>query len=163
MNFRKVAPILVIASLVSPAVAQERVVVGTQRLTDNAALFLAAAAGYFKAEGIDLAMTLMRTIAWWPKRSRPAPQILRSPGSRRWPSTSPAKVQSRRSRHELLRGHRARRFQHRIPQGPAEIRGSLRQDGGDRRAGVDRPRASRRARPHARRSRDVLSSLPNRR
>ena len=57
MNFRKVAPILVIASLVSPAVAQERVVVGTQRLTDNAALFLAAAAGYFKAEGIDLAMT----------------------------------------------------------------------------------------------------------
>jgi hypothetical protein len=93
MNFRKVAPILVIASLVSPAVAQERVVVGTQRLTDNAALFLAAAAGYFKAEGIDLAMTLMRTIAWWPKRSRPAPQILRSPGSRRWPSTAPAKAQ----------------------------------------------------------------------
>lgn len=57
MNFRKVAPILVIASLVSPAAAQERVVIGTQRLADNAALFLAAAAGYFKAEGLDLAMT----------------------------------------------------------------------------------------------------------
>ena len=57
MNFRKVAPILIVASLVSPAAAQERVVIGTQRLTDNGALFLAAAAGYFKAEGIDLAMT----------------------------------------------------------------------------------------------------------
>ena len=57
MNFRAVAPFLVIASLVSPAAAQERVVIGTQRLTDNGALFLAAAAGYFKAEGIELAMT----------------------------------------------------------------------------------------------------------
>jgi NitT/TauT family transport system substrate-binding protein len=37
--------------------AQERVVIGTQRLTENGALFLAAAQGYFKAEGIDLAMT----------------------------------------------------------------------------------------------------------
>ncbi len=31
--------------------------VGTQRLADNGALFLAAAEGYFKAEGIDLGMT----------------------------------------------------------------------------------------------------------
>ena len=37
--------------------AQERVVIGTQRLTENGALFLAAARGYFKEEGIDLAMT----------------------------------------------------------------------------------------------------------
>ncbi len=57
MIFRALAPFLVIASLVSPAAAQERVVIGTQRLADNGALFLAAAAGYFKAEGIDLAMT----------------------------------------------------------------------------------------------------------
>jgi NitT/TauT family transport system substrate-binding protein len=57
MNFRALAPFLVIASLVSPAAAQERVVIGTQRLADNGALFLAAAAGYFKAEGIDLVMT----------------------------------------------------------------------------------------------------------
>ena len=57
MIFRVLAPFLVIASLVSPAAAQERVVIGTQRLADNGALFLAAAAGYFKAEGIDLAMT----------------------------------------------------------------------------------------------------------
>ncbi|MGB7659975.1 MAG: ABC transporter substrate-binding protein [Pseudolabrys sp.] len=32
-------------------------VIGTQRLSENGALFLAAAEGYFKAEGIDLAMT----------------------------------------------------------------------------------------------------------
>ena len=57
MNFRALAPFLVIASVISPAAAQESVVVGTQRLADNGALFLAAAAGYFKAEGIDLAMT----------------------------------------------------------------------------------------------------------
>jgi ABC-type nitrate/sulfonate/bicarbonate transport system substrate-binding protein len=49
MNFCAVAPFFVIASLVSPATAQERVVIGTQRLTDNGALFLAAVAGYFKA------------------------------------------------------------------------------------------------------------------
>ena len=37
MNFRALAPFLVIASLVSPAAAQERVVIGTQRLADNGA------------------------------------------------------------------------------------------------------------------------------
>src|SRR5262245_4280456 len=57
MNFRALAPFLVVASLVSPATAQERVVIGTQRLANNGGLFLAAAAGYFTAEGIDLAMT----------------------------------------------------------------------------------------------------------
>lgn len=53
----KVAFIIVVAGLAVPAVAQEHVIVGTQRLTDNGALFLAAAEGYFKAEGIDLGMT----------------------------------------------------------------------------------------------------------
>jgi NitT/TauT family transport system substrate-binding protein len=51
-----IAIILFISDL-SLAGAQERVVIGTQRLTENGALFLAAAQGYFKAEGIDLAMT----------------------------------------------------------------------------------------------------------
>jgi NitT/TauT family transport system substrate-binding protein len=53
----KVATIIAIAVVAWPAAGQERVAIGTQRLTDNGALFLAAAQGYFKAEGIDLAMT----------------------------------------------------------------------------------------------------------
>jgi NitT/TauT family transport system substrate-binding protein len=52
-----VATLISVAIFAWPAAAQERVVIGTQRLTDNGALFLAAAQGYFKAEGIDLAMT----------------------------------------------------------------------------------------------------------
>jgi NitT/TauT family transport system substrate-binding protein len=51
-----IAFIFLIANL-AVAQAQERVVIDTQRLTDNGALFLAAAGGYFKAEGIDLGMT----------------------------------------------------------------------------------------------------------
>ena len=53
----RIAAFIVLTFLAAPALAQERVVVGTQRLTDNGALFLAAAEGYFKAEGIDLGMT----------------------------------------------------------------------------------------------------------
>jgi len=53
----KVAIVAVIASFAVPAAAQERVAIGTQRLTENGALFLAAAQGYFKAEGIELGMT----------------------------------------------------------------------------------------------------------
>ncbi len=53
----KVASFIFIVGFALPAAAQERVAVGTQRLTDNGALFLAAAEGYFKAEGIDLGMT----------------------------------------------------------------------------------------------------------
>jgi len=57
----KVAACLIIiglsAGLGLPAAAQERVVIGTQRLADNGALFLAASEGYFKAEGVDLGMT----------------------------------------------------------------------------------------------------------
>lgn len=52
-----VAIVIAIAGFVASAAAQERVVVGTQRLAENGALFLAAAQGYFKTEGIDLAMT----------------------------------------------------------------------------------------------------------
>src|SRR5215470_16287139 len=54
---RLAAIFLFISNLSFAAYAQERVVIGTQRLTENGALFLAAAQGYFKAEGIDLAMT----------------------------------------------------------------------------------------------------------
>src|SRR5215470_17845288 len=46
-----------ISSLAFAADAQERVVIGTLRLSENGALFLAEAQGYFRAEGIDLAMT----------------------------------------------------------------------------------------------------------
>lgn len=52
-----VATFVFIFNLSFAAYAQERVVIGTQRLSENGALFLAAAQGYFKAEGIDLAMT----------------------------------------------------------------------------------------------------------
>ena len=52
-----VAIFVFISNLAFAAYAQERVVIGTQRLSENGALFLAAAEGYFKAEGIDLAMT----------------------------------------------------------------------------------------------------------
>lgn len=46
-----------IAALLVPAAAQERVTAGTTRQVANGALFIAAAQGYFKAEGLDLAMT----------------------------------------------------------------------------------------------------------
>ena len=53
----KVAACILITTLGLPASAQDRVAIGTQRLTDNGALFLAAAEGYFRAEGIELGMT----------------------------------------------------------------------------------------------------------
>jgi len=46
-----------IIALLAPAGAQERVTVGTQRLASSGALFIAAAQGYFKAEGLDIEMT----------------------------------------------------------------------------------------------------------
>ena len=52
-----VAIFILISNLSLAADAQERVVIGTRRLSENGALFMAAAQGYFKAEGIDLAMT----------------------------------------------------------------------------------------------------------
>ncbi len=44
----------IIAALIASASAQEHVSVGTLRLTSNGALYLAAAQGYFKAEGLDV-------------------------------------------------------------------------------------------------------------
>ena len=52
-----VAVVILISNLSFAADVQERVVIGTRRLSENGALFMAAAQGYFKAEGIDLAMT----------------------------------------------------------------------------------------------------------
>ena len=57
----KIAACLLVIGLpmgfILPAAAQDRVIIGTQRLADNGALFLAAAEGYFRSEGIDLGMT----------------------------------------------------------------------------------------------------------
>ena len=58
MFFRTAALFLLIYSTTAvPASAQERVTVATMRSVANGALFVAAARGYFKAEGIDLDMT----------------------------------------------------------------------------------------------------------
>lgn len=53
----RIAACILFAALGLPASAQDHVAIGTQRLTDNGALFLAAAEGYFRAEGIELGMT----------------------------------------------------------------------------------------------------------
>ena len=50
------AILILIATLVAPAAAQERVQVVTQRQVANGALFIAAVKGYFKAEGLELQM-----------------------------------------------------------------------------------------------------------
>jgi NitT/TauT family transport system substrate-binding protein len=57
MILRLFAVFPLIAVLFTSASAQERVTVGTQRLATSGALFLAAANGYFKAEGLDVEMT----------------------------------------------------------------------------------------------------------
>ena len=58
---RAFAALILTAGLLAPAttsaIAQERVTVAAMRDGANGALFLAAARGYFKAEGIDLEMT----------------------------------------------------------------------------------------------------------
>lgn len=54
---RGLTALIVIAGLTTSAAAQERVTVAAMRDGANGALFLAAARGYFKAEGIDLDMT----------------------------------------------------------------------------------------------------------
>ncbi len=53
---RALACAILTAACVSAA-AQERVTVGTTRTVSSGALFLAAAQGYFKAEGLDVEMT----------------------------------------------------------------------------------------------------------
>jgi NitT/TauT family transport system substrate-binding protein len=57
MILRTAAIFSLIATLLSPALAQEKVAVGTQQLATSGALFLAASKGYFKAEGLDVEMT----------------------------------------------------------------------------------------------------------
>lgn len=54
---RVLAALSVIVAILSPAAAQERVTVGTTRSIANSVLFLAAAQGHFKAEGLDVEMT----------------------------------------------------------------------------------------------------------
>ena len=56
MILRATAILVLIANLIAPAAAQERVTVVTQRLAANGALFIAAVQGYFKAEGLELQM-----------------------------------------------------------------------------------------------------------
>lgn len=57
MILRAFATVSLIIALIAPAAAQEHVTVGTQRLPSSGALFIAAAQGYFKAEGLDVEMT----------------------------------------------------------------------------------------------------------
>src|SRR5215510_12711190 len=57
MSRLKLALLFIVIGFPGPAAAQERVLVGRQRLAENGALFLPPAQGYFKAEGIDLGMT----------------------------------------------------------------------------------------------------------
>jgi NitT/TauT family transport system substrate-binding protein len=61
MILRALALVSLIAISTVAASAQERVTVGTMRLTANGALFLAAARGYFKAEGLDVQMTAFQS------------------------------------------------------------------------------------------------------
>lgn len=56
MFVRTGAILVLIASTVASAAAQERVTVGTRRAMADGALFLAATRGAFKAEGLDIAM-----------------------------------------------------------------------------------------------------------
>ncbi len=51
----------VIAALLTPAAAQERVTVGTTRSIPNSVLFLGVEQGHFKAEGLDVEMTAYAT------------------------------------------------------------------------------------------------------
>ena len=56
MILRALAIFIFIAGFASPATAVERVTVGLVRTASNGALFLAASQGYFKTEGLDLAL-----------------------------------------------------------------------------------------------------------
>jgi len=53
---RLVVALLLIASLITSALAEEHVIVAAQRLPANGALFIADARGYFKAEVLDVEM-----------------------------------------------------------------------------------------------------------
>jgi NitT/TauT family transport system substrate-binding protein len=54
MILRAAAILVLIANLVVPAAALEKLTVATQALAANGALFLAVERGYFKAEGLDV-------------------------------------------------------------------------------------------------------------
>lgn len=54
---RALAVLTLAALLFTPAMAEERITVGTTRSSDNGALFLAVARGYFSAEGLNVEMT----------------------------------------------------------------------------------------------------------
>ncbi len=54
---RALAVLTLAALLFTPAMAEERITVGTTRSSDNGALFLAVARGYFGAEGLSVEMT----------------------------------------------------------------------------------------------------------
>jgi len=61
MILRMLASLALIAALTAPAAAQDRVTVGTVRQPNNGPLFLADAAGYFTAEGLDVEMKAYST------------------------------------------------------------------------------------------------------
>jgi NMT1/THI5 like len=115
MSRLKLALLCIVIGLPSPAAAQERVLVGTQRLAENGALFLAAAQGYFKAEGIDLGMTayesdqaVAETLAAGTNRFRPCRFHTR--GFQRRRQRPDQGDRSASSGKALLRGQRARRL-----------------------------------------------------
>lgn len=56
MILRLLAAVFLIVATIASAAANERITVATTRDVENGALFLAALRGYFKAEGIQLAM-----------------------------------------------------------------------------------------------------------
>jgi NitT/TauT family transport system substrate-binding protein len=54
---RALAAFALAALLLTPAAAEERITIGTTRSSDNGALFLAVARGYFSAEDLNVEMT----------------------------------------------------------------------------------------------------------
>ena len=54
---RALAAFALAVLLLTPAAAEERITIGTTRSSDNGALFLAVARGYFGAEGLNVEMT----------------------------------------------------------------------------------------------------------
>src|SRR6187401_934444 len=115
-----VAIFIFISNLSFAANAQERVVIGTQRLGENGALFLAAAQGYFKAEGIDLAMTAYdsdKAVA--EMLASGAIHCRRVRCRRQGPDPGDCGTGAREAR---LRGQSDHRIEHRLSKGPAQVR-----------------------------------------
>ena len=94
---RGAAALALMSSSRSPSreAARERVVVDTQRLSENGALFIADANGYFKSEGMEIEMTAL----WKSPRGgrggrRPAAPISGSPDLRAAAFNAAARVSS---------------------------------------------------------------------